>query len=353
MTQGINIWAWPGAQTATAALLAGSCLFSTPAQAMALSDIDSRMQPDCAAEMNLQSIRSLSPASGPRQMSAASPRLKSATILGGIPSKFEQMKRQQSSMAAPATTMQSRIMAAPQLQAAVSLRFSTNYSAAPCLPRSGGAQTSKLTDIKEAIFPKGNGAYNKYSDDILGTAALPVHRTPLDRKWNHVSAAKTRSQTALRAYMAAAGINRHGSKRQLIHRVNSWVNAAITYTDDIRMTGTRDSWAPALQTLRSGRGDCEDYAIGKMQLLMAAGIREQDMHFVVVRDLVRRADHAILVVKLDGEMLLLDSNTNRIVDARQNHDYMPVFSFSGSKKWMHGRRYQPKTPSAPVQLASR
>ncbi|WP_164119086.1 transglutaminase-like cysteine peptidase [Sphingorhabdus sp. Alg239-R122] len=210
-----------------------------------------------------------------------------------------------------------------------------------------------MADIKKTVFPKRNGTYSKYSDDILGTAALPVRRTPLDRKWNYVSAAKTRSQTALREYMAAAGISRHGNKRQLIHRVNNWVNAAITYTDDIRMTGTRDSWAPALQTLRSGRGDCEDYAIGKMQLLMAAGIREQDMQFVVVRDLVRRADHAILIVKLDGEMLLLDSNTNRIVDARQNHDYMPVFSFSGSKKWMHGRRYQPKVSTTPVQLASR
>ena len=36
--------------------------------------------------------------------------------------------------------------------------------------------------------------------------------------------------------------------------------------------GVPDRWSPPLETLATGRGDCEDYAIAKYVALTAAGI---------------------------------------------------------------------------------
>jgi len=88
--------------------------------------------------------------------------------------------------------------------------------------------------------------------------------------------------------------------------------------------------------MRRRQGDCEDIAIVKMQLLAAHGIRLEDMSLVIARDQVRNADHALLVVKFDGRMWLLDNSTDRVLDASQSYDYRPILSFSAGKKWIHG-----------------
>ena len=57
----------------------------------------------------------------------------------------------------------------------------------------------------------------------------------------------------------------------------------------------------------------------------------------VARDLVRNADHAFLVVKSGERSLLLDNNTDRLLDASRDHDYRPIMSFDAEGKWLHGR----------------
>ena len=88
--------------------------------------------------------------------------------------------------------------------------------------------------------------------------------------------------------------------------------------------------------MRTGRGDCEDFAIAKMQLLRALGHQAATLYFVVAQDLVRRQGHAVLVVRHHGAMLMLDSNSNRIQDATQRADYRPILSFSANRAWIHG-----------------
>ncbi len=339
MTKTAHNHTWFTGYNAIATLLAAATAFtlSAPADAATASNATSQAQPDCTADT---SYNPLLPASGAAQR-------KSARILGGTPSKLEMLKEQQASLIPSQNT---RPYASSAQTRSVRLRAN---AAQPCKPAYSASRKARLADVKNALRVTKPGVSYTHADDILGMAAVSIRRTPMDYKWNSAFAAKNSAAPALRQWMQKIGVNRGAGKMELIKSVNIRVNAAVTYTDDLTLSGKRDSWAPALQTLQRGRGDCEDYAIVKMQMLMAAGVSEKDMQLVVVRDLIRRAGHAILVVKVDGQMLLLDNNTDRMVDARQRHDYVPVFSFSGNQKWMHGRRYQPNVQTAPVQLASR
>jgi transglutaminase-like putative cysteine protease len=99
-----------------------------------------------------------------------------------------------------------------------------------------------------------------------------------------------------------------------------------------------DLWTSAADTLRRGRGDCEDYAIAKLQLLRRAGFADKDLYLVILRDALRRADHAVLVARADGRMLVLDNGTDRLIDSYEMVDYHPIVTFSGNRAWTHGYR---------------
>lgn len=118
--------------------------------------------------------------------------------------------------------------------------------------------------------------------------------------------------------------------------VNAWANARIRFVEDKVLYGKADYWANASTTLKRGAGDCEDIAIAKMQVLAALGLARDDMSLIIARDLVRKADHALLVVRMDGKNWVLDNSTNQLLDARSSYDYRPIMSFSSSGKWLHG-----------------
>jgi predicted transglutaminase-like cysteine proteinase len=71
-------------------------------------------------------------------------------------------------------------------------------------------------------------------------------------------------------------------------------------------------------------------------MLAAMGVPRDAMYLTIARDLARAADHAVLVVKLDGHSWLLDNATDQLLDAGQSYDYRPIVSFSAGNKWLHG-----------------
>lgn len=114
--------------------------------------------------------------------------------------------------------------------------------------------------------------------------------------------------------------------------VNQWVNWHVRYRDDIA-----DEWASAEATLVRGYGDCEDFALAKMGLLAELGISPDDMYLVLLRD-QRQAEHAVLAVKHNGRLHVLDNRTDKVLPADAIADYTPVLSFSGPFAWTYGRR---------------
>ena len=189
--------------------------------------------------------------------------------------------------------------------------------------------------------------------DIFNSVALSIGRSPLDSRWNQIS----------RADVSGAGAGFAASLRgkdviAKLEAVNSYVNARVRYTEDRVQFGIADRWMAASETLARGRGDCEDYAIAKRAMLRAAGVPDRDLYLVVLKDLTRRADHAVLVVRAAGRFLVLDNGTNRIVDSSDVSDYRPVMTFTAGHTYTHGYRrglppviYASNEVSAPVALA--
>jgi len=89
--------------------------------------------------------------------------------------------------------------------------------------------------------------------------------------------------------------------------------------------GYADYWASPLQTLNSGAGDCEDYAILKYVVLRALGSDPDDLRLVIVRDNIRQTEHAVLATRYEGEWLILDNRSMMIVSAEQHRHYDPLF----------------------------
>ena len=175
--------------------------------------------------------------------------------------------------------------------------------------------------------------------DVFNSVAMPVDRTPLDDRWSRVGTASVHGRTA--RFAAAL---RGRDERSRLDAVNRFVNARIAFTDDSRQYGVADRWSAASDTLARGRGDCEDYAIAKLALLRRAGFAERDLYFVVLKDLARRADHAVLVVRSGGRFLVLDNGTDQLTDSADIRDYRPILTFTAGQRFAHGYRRSATPP---------
>ena len=240
---------------------------------------------------------------------------KTEAILGGAPSALQAILAQQQAGGAPARAV---------LQPA-------SYSLPPiarAIIRTPVAVSAGVTSGRP---------------DVFGSVALKVGTTRLDARWHRVERAPLTG--------AAAGYATSLSDADAVERleaVNQYVNRRVEFMDDSRQYGRADVWTAANETLRRGRGDCEDYAIAKLQMLRRAGVADRDLYLVIVKDLISRADHAVLVVRAAGHMFVLDNGTDKLLDSEAIRDYRPVLTFASSGTWTHGYRVN----SAPVVLAS-
>ena len=111
--------------------------------------------------------------------------------------------------------------------------------------------------------------------------------------------------------VSAQGAGRSGRAR--VGLINRAVDQAISPTSDEAQWGVLDHWSAPFETLRSGRGDCEDYAIVKYLALLDAGIPENDVKIVVFKNVFPIEDHAVLAARVDGDWLILDNRTLTLV----------------------------------------
>ena len=121
---------------------------------------------------------------------------------------------------------------------------------------------------------------------------------------------------------------RDGAAR--LEAVNRLVNTAIRYTSDLIQHGEVDLWSSPLASLRSGRGDCEDYAIAKYMVLREAGVPEQDLRILLVRDRAVREDHAVLAVRKDGGWTILDNRRATLFADSDLPQFSPLVALDSS-----------------------
>lgn len=261
---------------------------------------------------------------------------KSAAILGGQPSALERMRMQQNAGGTPAVPAGAASLAPalPAASGAVPLA-AMGFS---CISREDRAATGSVPGI---AIPRRETVAQPSGGRFLGTERVKIGRTRFDAEWKRVSS-RTLSQHDLTSAIGAIPADRE----ELLGEVNAWVNRSIRYKSD-----RRDSWADAASTLASRAGDCEDYAILKMQLLGAAGVSPDDMMLTLARDTMRRLDHAVLLVRNGGEWVMLDMQSDRIAPAAMDYGYRPVMSFAGGESFLHGRKYVAPEAAQPRRLA--
>ena len=190
--------------------------------------------------------------------------------------------------------------------------------------------------------------------DVFNSVALAISRSPLDARWGRVSGAGVGGSAG-----AFAASLRGDDVLSKLEAVNGYVNARVRFVDDRVQFGVADRWMAPSETLTRGRGDCEDFALAKRAMLRSAGVAEKDLYLVVLKDLSRRADHAVLVVRAAGRFLVLDNGTDRIVDSSDVQDYKPMLTFAANgRSYTHGYRrdvppvtYAANRVAAPVVLA--
>lgn len=299
--------------------LAACLVLSTPAHALTglgllPAALSSAIRVPAAAPCG-----TISPATG-SIAAAANPFAKTSALLGGAPSQLELIARQQAGGSAAS-------FAAGAMPAIGALSGSRGCAPAAEFAAARPAMAATAPGIA-SVLP----ARPASPDDFLSSRRLSISRTSFDAQWSRVSHAGLSARLA----GGLARLPGQTSKLARIEAVNAWANGRIRYVEDAALYRQEDYWADARTTLRNRAGDCEDIAILKMQLLIAAGIPREAMYLTIARDLARRADHALLVVRDGDRHWLLDNATNTLVDANSAPDYRPIFSFGEKGKWLHG-----------------
>jgi predicted transglutaminase-like cysteine proteinase len=172
--------------------------------------------------------------------------------------------------------------------------------------------------------------------DMPAKAALPEE---VASKWNDLQSriladekmiAACRSDEAAcsppaRRFLSLVESGGNNEPRVQLGKINRAVNLAIRPESDWAQYGIADFWASPLQTLASGAGDCEDYAIVKYVVLRALGMAEADLRLMIVHDDKHQTEHAIVAVRDGQEWLILDNRTMFIVNADDARYYNPMF----------------------------
>ncbi len=192
-------------------------------------------------------------------------------------------------------------------------------------PRVADAQSIHLFGTQE-IPGTDLSAFHKWND------MLARHEAERDRL-EPACASGDATACALRDWQSLLGKLRNRHPREQIAAVNLLVNRR-DYVPDTSNYGETDYWATPAQFL-TNRGDCEDFAIIKYMSLRTLGFRSDQLRVVVVEDVGAGAPHAVLVVLMDDEALVLDNRTAEVVPHERLMNYRPYYSLNEKGWWLH------------------
>lgn len=125
---------------------------------------------------------------------------------------------------------------------------------------------------------------------------------------------------------------RNETGRARIGIINRAINLAIRPVRDFAQFNVPDVWMSPLMTLKSGSGDCEDYAIAKYVALRETGMSAADLRLMIVHDRSINEDHAVTAARVDGEWLILDSRHLVLLTDRQVVSLTPLIALGSDEE---------------------
>ena len=174
----------------------------------------------------------------------------------------------------------------------------------------------------------------------FGLNTVPVVSGEVLKKWNDIETdvgaenevlerCRTSPQQCLaaaRSFLAIVAQGRAHTGRARIGIINRAINLAIRPMSDLAQWGVLDRWSAPLDTLTTGRGDCEDYAIAKYVALTQAGVAAEDVKLVIVHDLAVDENHAVVATRLNGDWIILDNRWLTLVKDSEMPRMVPLFA---------------------------
>ncbi|MDA7085428.1 transglutaminase-like cysteine peptidase [Pseudomonas sp. SA3-5] len=142
-------------------------------------------------------------------------------------------------------------------------------------------------------------------------------------------------------------------ERSKLQTVNDFINRSVSYGSDREIWGVDEYWATPAQTLTRGRGDCEDFAIGKYFTLVEMGVPSEKLRLTFVKALALNQAHMVLAYypSQAAQPLILDNIEPRIKPAGERRDLLPVYAFNNYGIFL-AKTPQQKSAQSP-QLLSR
>ena len=193
----------------------------------------------------------------------------------------------------------------------------------------------------------GNGIASPVSMSVFGSKEVYNRNTKPFPKWNDMvkryaqeftkSAPKCETNRFNFCYygdweLALDSIKEKSPVEQMTE-VNALFNSLPYITDDYNWA-MKDYWETPGQFL-ARYGDCEDYAIMKYYTLKRLGFAEENMRIVIVKDENLKVHHAILMVLMNDNLVVLDNQIQNTIGADKINHYRPVYSINEAGWWLH------------------
>lgn len=181
---------------------------------------------------------------------------------------------------------------------------------------------------------------------VFGSVAFPFKPNAL-AQWQHMQqaldhltredcAGSTTCRTRLGLLQETVAAIADAPIAKKVDAVNLAVNKLLRYDTDADIYGTLDHWATPVETLTTGRGDCEDYALLKLAALRSAGLPAESLALVVVRDAKRNFFHAVLAVSTTSQTYILDNLRDTVLPDSALPQYQALYSLGAQRAWVHG-----------------
>lgn len=103
---------------------------------------------------------------------------------------------------------------------------------------------------------------------------------------------------------------------------------SLGYIEDSVNYGVSDYWATPKETIKSGGGDSEDLAIGKLFELVSKGVNEHSLRLVLLESKDGSKTKFVVSRTSDEGEFYLDAGTNAIKPANKFNDYEVVYKLN-------------------------
>lgn len=144
-------------------------------------------------------------------------------------------------------------------------------------------------------------------------------------------------------YTQIENIDDHSQIRKALAQVNILVNSNIEYAYDITQYGVDDYWASPQEVVANGKGDCEDYAFLKRDILIKMGIPKERFK-IIHADVIESSSvaspmveqHIVLAYYRDEQSnnpIILDNMRTEVMYLRSRTDFHLNYVFDESTVW--------------------